>query len=344
MNPAQRSIDLFIRLAAISALAVWCFLVVRPFLDIMFWAAILAIGLHPVYLCLRKRLGERSLPAAAILLLLGIAIIIGPLTFLGITIYDDVQVLSRGLTSSDFVFPPLPEGITNLPFIGDELNELWQSARQDIRPLLVRFQPQLEQLASFIVGLSATTGATLLKLLLSLLVAAGFMANAAWLQQRIHKVVRRLAPQRSEEFLSLTMATIQNVIRGVIGVAAVQTALVGAGLLLAGIPGAGLLIAICFVLILVQLGPTLVVLPVLIYAWSTMPFISALLLTLWMIPAGLIDNVLKPLWMGKGLPVPILLIFVGVIGGTLSGGVLGLFLGPVILALGYDVLRLWANG
>jgi len=157
------------------------------------------------------------------------------------------------------------------------------------------------------------------------------------------KVLRKVAPAQFEEILNLTTATLQNVIRGVIGVAIVQTALIAVGLLVGRIPGAGLLVLLCFLLVVVQIGPVLIVLPSIIYAWITMPSLSALLFTAWMLFATLIENVLKPLWMGKGLKVPILIVFLGVIGGTLTNGILGLFLGPVVLSIGYEALRLWAT-
>ena len=143
--------------------------------------------------------------------------------------------------------------------------------------------------------------------------------------------------------MTLATSTLQHVIRGVIGVAAVQSGLIGVGLVLAGIPWAGMLTLVCFILALLQIGPTLVVLPVLIFAWMTMNKLVALLLTIWLIPAGLIDNVLKPIWMARGLPVPLVVVLLGVIGGTISFGLVGLFTGPVILTLGYDLLRIWAR-
>jgi predicted PurR-regulated permease PerM len=176
-----------------------------------------------------------------------------------------------------------------------------------------------------------------------MVVATMFILNAEPLGKRIGLVVRRLAPAKSDQLIALATSTLKHVIRGVIGVAVVQSGLIGIALVLAGIPWAGILALICFVLCLLQVGPTLVILPVLIYIWFTMSKLAALLLTLWLIPAGLIDNVLKPIWMARGLPVPLVVVLLGVIGGTLTNGLLGLFAGPVVLSLGYAILRLWAQ-
>ena len=343
MNKTQRSIDLAIRLVAIAGLATWCFVVVRPFLSIVLWATILAIGLYPPFLWLKRVLGQRATLSAVLLALLGISIIVGPLAFLGIVVFGDIQNLYATVAAGPFMIPEPPPGLESIPIIGATIADLWRSAATDLGSLLARLKPQLEALAKILLDLSANTGITIFQLLLSMIVAAGFMLNAAALRLRIAKVVRKLAPVQAEDLLKLSTSTIQNVIRGVIGVAVVQTALVSVGLLLANIPGAGLLVLLCFVLILVQLGPTLVVVPSIIYAWMTMGTLWALIFTIWMVAAGTVDNILKPIWMGKGLPVPILIVFLGVIGGTLTNGVLGLFVGPVVLALGYDLLRIWVQ-
>ena len=146
-----------------------------------------------------------------------------------------------------------------------------------------------------------------------------------------------------EGFLDLATTTIRSVTRGIIGVAIIQTLMVGIGLILGKIPAAGLLTLLSLFLSIIQIGPGLIVFPAIIFAWSSMNVFAALLFTLWMISATLIDNILKPILMGQGLPVPIIVILIGVIGGTLAHGILGLFVGPVILILGYELIRAWIN-
>ena len=153
----------------------------------------------------------------------------------------------------------------------------------------------------------------------------------------------RLSPERSEEFIQLMANTIRSVTRGIIGVAIIQTLMIGIGLVVAGIPAAGILTFACLFLTIIQIGPGLIVLGTIIFAWSNMSFLTALLFTIWMVPATLVDNFLKPILMGQGLPVPIVVILLGVIGGTIAHGIVGLFIGPVILILGYELTRVWMN-
>lgn len=339
----RQSIDLVLQVAATAGLALWCFLVIRPFLSIIVWATILAIGLHPVFLWLRKALGRRPAPAAVLLAIGGVALIIGPIAFLAVTLFGDLGRLVDTMASGGFNVPAVPAWLADIPVVGESLAETWQAGRSDLGALLQRFQPQLEGLGRLLLELGANAGLATLQLIVALLAATVFMLKAGPLRTRLALVVRRLAPEKGEQLIALATSTLQHVIRGVIGVAFVQSGLIGIALVVAGIPWSGLLTLACFVLVLLQLGPTLVVLPVLIYAWLTMGKAAALLLTLWLIPAGLIDNVLKPIWMARGLPVPLVVVLLGVIGGTLSNGIVGLFTGPVVLSLGYDVLRVWAR-
>jgi predicted PurR-regulated permease PerM len=343
VQTSRQSIDLVLQVAATAGLAVWCFLVIQPFLTIIVWATILAIGLHPIFLWLRQSLGQHSAPAAALLAIGGIGLIIGPIAYLAVTLFGDLGRLVDAMAGGRFTVPAVPPWLTDIPIVGESLAETWQAGRSDLGALLQRFQPQLEGLGKFLLGLGANAGLATLQLIVALLVATAFMLKAGPMRARLALVVRRLAPEKGEQLIALATSTLQHVIRGVIGVAVVQSGLIGIALAVAGIPWSGLLSLACFVLVLLQIGPTLIVLPVLIYAWLTMGKVTALLLTLWLIPAGLIDNVLKPIWMARGLPVPLVVVLLGVIGGTLSNGIVGLFTGPVVLALGYDVLRIWAR-
>ena len=155
------------------------------------------------------------------------------------------------------------------------------------------------------------------------------------------RALTRIVADRSEGFLALAGATIRTVLQGVIGVAVVQSLLAGIGFKLAGIPGAGLLAFVVMLLAIVQIGAAIVLLPVIIWIWVDKDFTMALLLTLFLAIVGVMDNVLKPLVMGRGLTTPTLVIFVGVIGGTLAHGIVGLFIGPIILSLAWELTVAW---
>ncbi|MGB5770195.1 MAG: AI-2E family transporter [Crocosphaera sp.] len=336
-------VDLIIRLFLIGLLLAWCFLLLRPFIGIILWGMILAIAIFPIFLWLKNLMGGRGKLAGTLITLLGVAIIIGPVSFIATVFVSNVQTFADGLASGNLVIPPPPEGIATWPVIGESVNRIWQSASVNLGTVLSQFRPQLEELAKNLLFIAANIGLVLLKFIVSIIIAGILIINAEGLNRRLSQVLLRLTPQQGQGFLQLATATIRGVTRGIIGVSVLQSLLIGIGFLVAGIPFAGLLALLCLLLAIIQIGPGLVVLPTIIFAWSTMGTVGALLFTLWMVPTTLIDNILKPILMSQGLPVPTIIILIGVLGGTLVHGILGLFIGPVVLSLGYELMVAWIN-
>ena len=336
-------IDLIIRILVLGLLGTWCFILLRPFLAVVLWGAILAIALLPIFLSLKAFLGGRAKLAVTVITLLGIAIIVGPVSWIATVLVGNIQSFADSFAAGTLIVPNPPEGVATWPLIGEPLNNLWQEAAVNLGAVLSKFEPQLKGITKSLLLLSADMGLTILKFLLSLIIAAVFMLNAEVIQHGLTRFVKRLAPTQAQNFLQLAAATVRNVTRGVIGIALLQSLLIGIGLIVAGIPGAGLLALLCLFLTVIQIGPGLVVILTIIFAWSTMNTLGALLFTIWMIPAMLIDNILKPILMASGLPVPMLVIFIGVLGGTIAHGIIGLFVGPVILSLGYELMKEWVN-
>lgn len=336
-------IDLVIRIFVLGLIAAWCFILIRPFLALVLWASILSIALYPLFLWLKKLLGGRSKLAVALITLLGLGVIIGPVSYIATVLISNIQSLADNVASGNLIVPPPPEGVATWPLIGESLNNIWQQAAVNLGAVLDKFEPQIKGLTKTLLILSANTGLTLLKFIFSLLIAAGLMLNAEGINRGLTSFLNRLSPTQGQAFLQLAAATVRNVTRGVIGIAILQSLLIGIGFTVAGIPGAGLLSLLCLFLTVIQIGPGIVVIATLIYVWSTMSSLSAVLFTAWMIPAMLIDNVLKPILMASGLSVPMLVIFIGVLGGTLTHGIVGLFIGPVILSVGYELIKSWIN-
>ena len=343
MGNNSHVIDLVIRIFVLSLVTAWCYILIRPFIALVLWAAILAIALYPLFLWLKKLLGGRSKLAVTLITILGLAVIIGPVSFIATVLISNVQSLADNIATGTLIVPPPPEGVANWPLIGESLNNIWQQAALNLGDVLDKFEPQIKGLTKTLLLLSANTGLTLLKFIFSLLIAAGLMLNAAGINRGLTSFLTRLSPTQGQAFLQLAAATVRNVTRGVIGIAILQSLLIGIGFTVAGIPGAGLLSLLCLFLTIIQIGPGLVVIATLVYAWSTMSSLSAILFTAWMIPAMLIDNVLKPILMASGLSVPMLVILIGVLGGTLTHGIVGLFIGPVILSVGYELIKSWIN-
>ena len=343
MENSSKIVTFIIRLFVVGFLLAWCILLIRPFILITIWSIILAIAAYPVFLWLKNRIGGRSNLAAALMAIGGIAIIIGPVSLIGSITLHNAQTLMESLEAGTFVVPPPPQDLASWPLVGETLNGIWQRASVNLESVISQFKPQIKDFAKVFLVQVTNVSVTLLKFIISIIVAAVLIIYAKVLNKGLKQFLARLSPERGEEFVQLMANTIRSVTRGIIGVAIIQTLMIGIGLVVAGIPAAGILTLVCLFLTIIQIGPGLIVLGTIIFAWSNMSFLTALLFTLWMVPATLVDNILKPILMGKGLPVPIVVILLGVIGGTLAHGIVGLFVGPVILILGYELTRAWMN-
>ncbi len=337
------SIDLVIKLGLLGIIVFWCAKLISPFVLIVVWAAVLAVALFPVYNWLKALLGGRGGWAATIIVLIGVFLIFGPVSALVLAMIDNLQAMQEHLEAGDVKIPPPPEGVADWPLVGKQISKLWARASVDLGAVLTQFKPQLKSMGSALLGMVANTGLGALQMIASIIIAGIFFGNAETSKRRLTNLSERIMPNRGSEFVDLAGATVRNVARGVVGISLLQAFLAGIGLTLAGIPFAGILTFLCLILAIIQVGPALVIIPAVIYAWSAMEFVPALIFTLYIIPVMIMDNFLKPIVMARGLAVPMLVIFLGVIGGTLAHGILGLFVGPVVLSLGYEMMMAWIN-
>lgn len=334
-------IQLTIRLALLAFLSYWTLLLIRPFVPILAWSIVLAVAFYPVFNFLTKLLGGRPRLAAVILTTINLAIVIGPATWLGLSALDGVKAIARSLDSGGLVVPSPPQGVKDWPLIGPQLHAFWVQASDNIRTVLRDVAPYLKPVAGTMLAFAGDAGVGMLKFLLSVAIAGFIFPYGSQLAAGGRRFLYRIVPEQSEHFLELAGATIRAVSQGVIGVAIIQSLLAGIGFKLAGIPTAGLLAFAVLLLAIVQLGAAIVLLPVIVWIWMDKDFTTALLLTIFLSTVGVLDNILKPLVMGRGLTTPVLVIFVGVIGGTLAHGIIGLFIGPVILSLAWELMVAW---
>ncbi|MGY4284216.1 putative PurR-regulated permease PerM [Bradyrhizobium sp. LM2.7] len=339
--PGDDVIQLAIRLGLLAFLVYWTFVLIRPFVPILAWSIVLAVALYPVFDLLSRLLGGRPRLAAAILTLINLAIVIGPATWLGLSALDGVKEFAGNLGAGSLMVPSPPEGVKNWPLIGPQLYEYWTQASSNIRVALREVAPYLKPLAGVLLALAGNAGVGTLKFLLSVALAGFLFPYGSQLAAAGRAFLYRIVPEQSEYFLELGGATIRAVSQGVIGVAIIQSLLAGLGFKLAGVPSAGLFAFAVMILTIVQIGAAIVLLPVIIWIWTDKDFTTALLLTLFLGMVGALDNILKPIVMGRGLTTPTLVIFVGVIGGTLAHGIVGLFIGPIILSLAWELTVAW---
>lgn len=343
-TPDQLAVDIAVRLAILALFAWVVLLLVRPFLPILLWSIVLTVAFEPAHAWLTKRLGGRGWFAAATITVLALALAIGPATVLVTSAIHSLEVLAHWIGAGQHDIPDPPKQLADLPVVGPAIDQTWRQASSNLEAFIGRYGRALigpgEWLLHFIAGLAGSVFAILCAVLVS-----GFLYVPAPHLVRGARIVaeRVIGHHRGIAFLDLAAATIRNVARGIIGVAIVQSLLIGIALIVAEVPAAGLLSLAVLILAIVQAGAFPIIVPVLIWAWLTLGTVQALLLTVWLIPTGLSDMALKPMFMGKGLPVPLLVILAGVIGGTVSYGLIGLFLGPIVLAVFYELVRFWVS-
>jgi predicted PurR-regulated permease PerM len=334
-------VEIAIRLAALGLLLYWTIILVRPFLTILLWSVVLAVALYPSFDRIAVRLGGRRTLAAATVTAGGVLIILGPAAWIGLGLMEGARFLSEKLGSGALSVPEPPEAVRHWPLIGGQVYRLWNLASMNLTEAFHDISPYLKPYGSTLVGLAAGAGTGLLKFLVSVIVAGFQFSPGPSLVNAVKAFSRHLESSRGEAFVDLAGATIRSVSRGIIGISLLQAFAAGIGLWLAGVPGASVITFVVLIFGIIQIGPSLILIPVIVWSWFRMETMTALMFTAYMVPVNLLDNILRPIVMGRGLGTPMPVIFVGVIGGTLVHGLIGLFIGPIVLAVAWELLRAW---
>ena len=340
-SPSSAAIDIAIRLGVLAVLVVWCFQILRPFVSPIIWGIIVAVALYPVYQKLNAKLGDRRKLTAAIMTISALLIIIIPGFQLAVSGADSLKTLNTKLEEKELKVPPPPERVGNWPVIGKSLKNLWQMASDNLESVLIKFESQVIGSAKWLLKTAFGAAVGLLMFAISLIIAGVLMASAKSGGLMVKSLFVRLAGDRGADFAEISVKTVRSVVKGIIGVSIIQSLLAGLGFAVAGIPAAGLWALLCLFLAIIQIGIGPVIIPVIIYAFSKMSTLTAVMLTVWLVLLAISDGPLKAVLMGRGASVPTLVIFLGAIGGFISFGFLGLFIGAVILSVGYKLLEIW---
>jgi predicted PurR-regulated permease PerM len=336
-------IETAIRLAALGLLLYWTLVLVRPFISIIIWSVVLAVALYPVFEWMASGLGGRRRLAAFLVTILILLVVVGPATWLAMGLIESLRVISERLDLAHLAIPLPPRAVKDWPLVGGPIYEFWDLAATNFTAAFAKIAPQLKPLGSGLLKIGADTGLGVIKFLAAIVVAGFLFTPGLSLASAFKEFARRLNPEHGEEFVVQAAATIRAVARGVIGISVLQALLAGGGMMVAGIPQASLLTFAVLILGIIQIGPSIVIIPVIIWSWMIMDTGPALLFTAYMLPVNLIDSILRPIVMGRGLKTPMLVILVGVIGGTIAYGITGLFLGPIVLAVIWELLTAWVR-
>ena len=337
------ALEAFIRIGVVALLVLWCFRIGHPLIQIILWGVIIAVALHPIHYKIKSIIGGRGKLAAVLITLFALVIVVTVGVMLSGTLIDGAKTLSFKIKEGTLAVPPAPQGVKNWPIIGKPLYQVWRLASVNLAAALSKFTPQLTAFSQWLLTNAAYTGVGILKFIVSIFIAGIFLTKADAGYKAAKSIGTRLAGEQGVELVNLAGSTLRSVVKGIIGVAVIQSLLTGIGCLAAGVPGAGLWALLVLILAVAQLPTLLVLGPLIVYVFSSASMATAVLFTIWSLFVGLCDNFLKPILLGRGVKVPMVIVFIGAIGGFINSGIIGLFIGAIVFVVGYQLFLAWLH-
>lgn len=337
----NQQIDVAIRIGLIALLAFWSFYIAAPFVIPVIWGIIIAVGSYPLHRLIQSKLGLSNAMSATLYTILLLTLLITPTVMLSSALVDEAQSLTVKVDKGTFSIPAPPAGVKEWPLIGEKVSDFWSKASLDPKETMRSVKPQLELIVKWLIKSAASAGFTILMFIFSIIIAGVLLAKSAKGRQAAEAIMTRLVGDNGKRMTDLAQATVTSVVNGILGIAILQALLAGLGFMAMGIPGAGALALICLVLAVVQIDILIILIPLSIYAFSTAGAVAATIFLVWNIGVGLMNNVLKPILLGRGVQAPMAVIFIGAIGGMLAHGIIGLFIGAVVFVLGYTLFMVW---
>ncbi len=342
-NKLNLALETSIYIGLATLLAAACLLILLPFIPFLTWGIIIAVAVYPTFRKVQSVFGGREVWPAVLCTLVLLAVLIIPAILLAESLVQGVRVVGHHLKEGTAVIPPPPPSIDTWPIIGAPLKRVWGLASQDLTEALRALAPQIKAALPGLLSASAGIGLTILQLLLAIVLSGALLANAEAADKLTSSLMNRLFGDKGFEFQQLVGSTIRSVTFGILGVAIIQSIFAALGFMVVGLPAVGLWAVIFAFAAVVQAG-VLVLVPAVIYVFATAGTTKAVVFLVWCIIVGLMDNVLKPLLLGRGVAVPVLVVFLGAIGGFVAMGVIGLFVGAIVLSVGYKLFLAWLRG
>ena len=339
----EKIVDVIIRLAVLFFLLGWCFAILRPFILILIWAGVIAIAIYPLYTFFIRLFRNRRTLAAVVLTLLMLSILIIPSLMVTKSVYSEVSHLRLLNKDGQLLIPPPGPSTESWPGFTKPILDFWKLASDNLQSAMLKYSDQVKSAGAWILSAVASIGLGVVQFVVSIIIAGFLLAYSSSVGSAATRIFVKLAGKHGEQFATTTVAIIRSVVKGIIGVAIIQSVMAGLGFFIAGVPYAGVWTVACLFFSIIQVGSGPVVIPVIIYMFSATNTLAASLLAVWLVLTLLSDNILKPHLLGRGAPAPMLVVFLGAIGGFITSGFLGLFLGAVILTIGYKLFMSWLN-
>jgi predicted PurR-regulated permease PerM len=329
----------------LCALTVGSLYVVRPFIPGLIWATTIAVSTWPAMLAIQRRCGNRRWIATTVMLLILLVVIVLPLYAAISTLAEHAgEVMGMIKHLPDYALAPPPGWVGDVPVIGHRVSTEWQML-SDAGPggLLARVEPYATIAARWMFSHAALVGVFVIHMFVTIIITGILYSQGEVAGGFILRLATRIAGQRGAEAAVLAGAAVRAVALGIVVTAVTQSALGGIGLWIAGVPGAGILTAVMLMLCLAQIGPMLPLLGGVAWLFWHDAHVAAVLLFIWSVMIGMLDNFMRPMLIKRGVNLSMLLILAGVLGGMFAFGIVGLFMGPVILAVTSTLLNAWIN-
>lgn len=346
MNIEQReekvklAIEIAIKLGLLGIVIFISYLIAKPFISIIIWGIIIAVAISPIINNLEKRFGSRKKVIIGFTLVVT-ALLLIPTYMLSDTVIEESKTLVHTMKEGSLTVPPPTEKVKEWPLIGERAYAFWDNASHNLKETLEPFKDDIKKMAGSIFSALGSGLATVFMFIGSFIIAAAFLIGRDDAVKFYHNILRRVVGDKGDDWAVLTTLTIRSVVTGVIGVAVIQAFFALIGLVLMGVPFAVVLALGIMFLTIIQVPALLIIGPVIAYVFSQGTGTAEIVFTVYMLIVGASDGILKPMLMGRGVDIPMLVILIGAIGGMILMGMIGLFIGAVIFALAYKLFGLW---
>lgn len=339
---SKNPIDVYIKIVLLSLLLVWSFYIVRPFVTLIVWSIIVAVALYPFYQkILKLTKGKKKGLVTGLFTLILVALIIVPTISLTGSIIDSGQEVYQSFDEGTLKVPPPATSVKEWPLVGEKIYGAWSAASRDLENFIVNYKDEISSsLGWFFSSFAGLMGSVALGLF-ALIIAGVFMSSADSGYRSGVQFANRLVEGKGEEFMQMCVSTIRSVVKGILLVAIIQSVLAYIGFIVIGLPAASLFAFLVLIFAIIQLPPLIAMIPAIAIVFSYADSTPAIIFTIYAVIVSMSDSFLKPILLGKGLETPMLVILIGALGGMMLQGILGLFIGPVVLALCYQLYNTW---
>jgi len=340
-NFQKNAMASFIQIAAVVVLVFWCLQIVAPFISVILWGLIIAVALYPVHVTFAARIGGRDKLASTIFVLLGLSILLVPAYVLTDSSVSALKTVGEQLNAGEVSISPPDASVADWPLIGERVFDIWSAAATNLEATINMFDDQLKEMGGAVVRFAGSMAVGILQFVVSFIIAGVFLVGAEGGYRTSLKFSSSLVGEHGEALTDLAVATIRSVAKGVLGVAIIQALLSAVGLVLIGVPAAGIWTFAVLLLAIMQLPPIIIMAPIAIWVFSVAEPVPATIFAVYAMLVSASDGFLKPLFLGRGMEIPMLVILLGAIGGMIMSGIVGLFIGAIVLAVGYEILTAW---